>query len=297
MSRLADEIRRIREANRDIAGLACHIADLRLDAFTPDRAHEHQNWVRQQRLWAEDRLRTLHQRIDLRKRHLKRFTGHARGIVNQVLIEREHQLEMQVRIVQQIGDTIAWRMLRADARLLAALYAERTHHLPLGTGIGGPLLVARKPRESGDFYVIENDLTRVLGQGDLTAVWAKREWTRPLYLEVKTRGVWEEYDTAELGVSAIEIDSPVDREMYADFCRIAGLKDPPPDVVMRHDERQEQGMLAGGEIMLRVTEHRAPDLPAASGHVWRTIGNVLTRALRDGSSYDLIERGLGVAAV
>ena len=121
MSRLADEIRKIREANKDIAGLACHIADLRLDAFTPDRAHEHQNWVRQQRLWAEHRLRILHQRIDLRKKRLKRFTGPSRGIVNQALIERERQLEMQVRILQQIGDTIAWRMLRADVRLLAAL--------------------------------------------------------------------------------------------------------------------------------------------------------------------------------
>jgi len=247
MSRLAAEVKKITEANRDIASLACHIGDLRSAAFTPERAHEHQDWVRRQRLWAEHRLRTVRARIALRKKRLKRFTGPTRGIANNVLAERERQLEIQVRILQQIGDTIAWRVLRADARLLAALYAPRTHHLPLGTGIGGPFLVARKPRESGEFNVIENDLTRVLGQGDLTAVWATREWTRPLYLEVKTRGVWEENNTAELGVSAIEIDSPVDREMYTNFCRIAGLRDPPPEVVMRHDARQEQGMLAGGQ--------------------------------------------------
>src|SRR5206468_819073 len=87
------------------------------------------------------------------------------------------------------------------------------------------------------------------------------------------------------------------QEMYADFCRIAELKDPPSETVVRHDERQEEGMLEGAEIMLRVTEQRVPDLPAGIPDVWRTIANVLTRALRDGSSYDLIERGLGVMAV
>ena len=297
MSRLADEIRKIKAANRDIAGLACHIGDLPLADFTPHIAHQHQDWVRRQRLWTEHRLRTVRARNTLRKKRLKRFTGPSRGIVNQVFAERQRQLEIQVRILQQIGDTIAWRVLRGDARLFAALYAPRPHHLPLGTGIGGPILVARKPRESGEFYVIENDLTRVLGQGDLTAVWANREWSRPLYLEVKTRGEWVEGGTAELFVSAIEIDSPVDREMYAQYCQIAGLDDPPPEIAFRPNDHQIEGMLVGGEVMLRVTEQRTPDLPAATSRVWRTIDNVLVRALRDGASYDLIERGLGVAAV
>src|ERR1051326_6163563 len=297
MSRLADELRKIKAANRDIAGLACFIADLDPADFTAEVAHVHHDWVRRQRLWAEYRLRTIRARGSSRKKRLKGFTGPARGIVNRVLAERERQLGSQVRILQQIGDTIAWRALRGDARLFAALYAPRPHQLPLGTGIGGPLMVARKPRESGEFYVIENDLTRVLGQGDLTAAWAKREWHRPLYLEVKTRGEWMEGATAELFVTAIEIDSPVDRDMYAEYCRIAGLEDPPPGLQFRHDEDQVEGMLVGGEVMLRVTEQRPPDLPAGSSQVWRAIRNVLERALSDGASYDLIERGLGVAAV
>jgi hypothetical protein len=56
-------------------------------------------------------------------------------------------------------------------------------------------------------------------------------------------------------------------------------------------------MLVGGEVMLRVTEQRAQNLPTSNPHVWRAMGNVLVRAMRDGSSYDLIERGVAVAAV
>jgi len=68
---------------------------------------------------------------------------------------------------------------RQDARIISPSFREQTHQCHIAEGLGGPAEIARQAMNSGKFFVIENDLTRCVGLGDLTVVFADRYWTRP----------------------------------------------------------------------------------------------------------------------
>ncbi len=83
---------------------------------------------------------------------------------------RERALVLGRHLLRQVADAFAWVVLRQDARVILPLYREQTHELPRREGLGGPAEIARQAMKSGKFFVIENDLTRCLGLGDLTVV-------------------------------------------------------------------------------------------------------------------------------
>jgi len=107
-----------------------------------------------------------------------------------MLQERDRALTLRRLLLRQIADAFVWHVLRLDARVILPLYREQTHSLPRREGLGGPAELARRAMQSGELFVFENDLTRCLGVGDLTVVFATRPWTHPLTYEVKSSWPW-----------------------------------------------------------------------------------------------------------
>jgi hypothetical protein len=158
-------------------------------------------------------------------------------------------------------------------------------------------MLAHRAHDSGKFLAIENDLSRCLGLGDLTVVPVGQPWARPLVLEVKTSGEVREGAMLGISVIALKFDTPVDVALYDDFCRTLGLKDPPPGARIREVEHQTKEMLSRGDMLLAATERRLLALPSQSSKTWRTIANVLHRAIREGECFDIVEKGVAVLAV
>lgn len=65
-------------------------------------------------------------------------------------------------ILRQLGDAVAWAILRSDARIIRPLFAKRTHFLSEGPGLVGPVQLIISAHELGQFLVIDNDVTRCL---------------------------------------------------------------------------------------------------------------------------------------
>ncbi len=231
MRRQGHVIEAVRQTNRETANSSCAMFDSVGRALSPSHLQGAQDGLRRQLLWVEDAIRSLRWRNGRRAMRWQRVLAQDpknRGLQKKhqaLLSTRLIVLQTQRRILRQIGDGLAWLILGEDPRLLALLYGERTHMLPQGLGLGGPMMLARKAHDSGKYYVLENDLTRCLGMGDLTVVPADRGWIRPLSLEIKSKGQWKEGAEVKIGAIAIEYDHPVDAELYRDVRGTVGLKD------------------------------------------------------------------------
>lgn len=183
---LQADIEKIRQDNRSTAQLACAYMDLvQRTGLKPADLLDMQTGLRRDLLWVEDRLRTTRARAkELRRRLVARMkSGRAsRDAVLEhmaALRTRDKVLVLRRMILRQVADAFAWVVLRQDARLILPLYREQTHQLPRGEGLSGPAELGRRAMGSGEFFVVENDLTRCLGVGDLTVVFASRPLAAP----------------------------------------------------------------------------------------------------------------------
>jgi hypothetical protein len=291
------EVDRLRKLNRETATMACGYFDAVLRAgLTPARLSDPQNGLRKDLLAVESQLREV-------GGSLKRLQGGARRTAAQQAIV-EHKALLKVltlrrRLLRQIADGFAWIVLRHDSRLILPLYQEQPHHLPQGPGLGGPAELARRAMESGEFLVIENDLTRCVGVGDLTVVFANRPWSRPLSLEVKSSAPegWRVGGHLHLEVIGVHSDDPLHVELEKEFEHTLGLADLPAGVKSREKPAQTEGQLSAAKLLVAVSGAPGQWLPAMTRRVWKTVATVVSRALAEGSSYDLAERGVAFLAM
>src|SRR6266540_2039348 len=181
--RLSAQIDDLRKLNRSTSEHACAYLDLVQRAgWKPADVSDMQSALRRDLLWVESRLRTVRGRGKVLRRRLAARANRVPASRDAVLQHmemlgvRERVLVLRRLLLRQIADAFAWLVLRMDARLILPLYREQTHQLPRGEGLGGPAELARRAMRSGEFLVIENDLTRCLGIGDLTVVFADRPW-------------------------------------------------------------------------------------------------------------------------
>lgn len=207
MRRLATEIEEIHQGNRRTAEYGCAVMDeVRRSGLTPAILRDAQDGLRRDLLGTENQLREARRHAMGEKHRLSTSaksdsTSREAALKHtQLLDARERALVMRRRMLRQIADGFAWLVLDQDPRLIIPLFEEQTHQLPPREGVGGPAEIARKAHDSGHFFVIENDLTRCLGTGDLTVVFADRHWRQPLAIEVKSsaRPAWREGGQLEL---------------------------------------------------------------------------------------------------
>ena len=244
------------------------------------------------------RAKDLRRRLTARAKHVP---GSRDSVLKRVetLRVRERVLVLRRLLLRQIADAFAWLVLRLDARLILPLYREQTHQLPRGAGLSGPAELARRAMKSGEFLVIENDLTRCLGVGDLTVVFAARPWKHPISYEVKSsaRPAWRL--GAELQIEAIAAVSndPADVQLHERFTAATGFGDLPVTMRSREQPAQTAEQLSAAELVRAAKRVVGQRLSGPSPRAWKTLGTVLARGLADGASYDIAERGIVFIAI
>lgn len=212
---------------------------------------------------------------------------------------RERALNNSRAILRQIGDAFAWLVLRADPSLIVPLSVPRNHHLPLEVGLVGPIRLMDSAHATGKFLVIDNDLTRCLGIGDLTVVRSDGRWVRPLPIEVKTSGEFKAGARLNVDVITAVSDHPIDAELFNEFRSILQLRDPPatPARPSRNAEAQTEEIIRHSQILGMVTGRLRERAPPPKQSLWPGIKNVLNNALTTGACFDLLDEGIIAAAV
>ncbi|HST57684.1 MAG TPA: hypothetical protein VLK84_03280 [Longimicrobium sp.] len=299
-------MRAAQEQERLIDGLSVQVSEMGvwvIDQFRKSLSPEHlaavQDFVRSGLLNVERRIRDLRRRTPRKKRYQAECreadaaTRRRIGEHNDHARRRDRALITHRNILRQIGDACAWVVLRENARIISVLFDEtKQHHLAEGIGLAGPLELAQRAHRSGEFYVIENDLTRCLGTGDITVVRTNGRWLRPLTLEVKSTGEFRE--GAMLGVHLVTAssDSPVDEMLLGDFVRILNMEVREGTQIPRNAIRQSKELLTRSELMLALTTTRATQLGQPTRALWQSLQEVLDEAGERGFAFREVESGV-----
>ncbi|MBI3892751.1 MAG: hypothetical protein HY303_14610 [Candidatus Wallbacteria bacterium] len=302
--RLEAQLASVNDHTERAAELGCAHADmLRRSGLSPATLDEVQTALRRQMLWVEKRVRELRRRKAGRSKRIKDrvrreplladLARRHRDLVKQL----EGALQLQRAVLRQTADSYAWLALGEDPLVILPLYVRQTHQLPQGLGLGAPAELARRFHAVGTLFAVENDLTRCLGVGDLTVVFAHRPWRNPLVLEVKASGEWKEGGIAEIGIMTAHSDAPEDVALYDEVSRIIGEQVTPQRVHRLERQDQIDRVLSHTRYLASIAGGAGPRLPGPSARVWRTLQSVTLRALADGASYDLSEPGVAFLAL
>lgn len=299
---LRAEIDAIRDDTVRTAEAGCELADLGIGWVTPDRLQSAQDGLRGQIKWVEARLRETRAGTrpvfpspidgENRARYGERREEHRR-----LLALRDDQLRLQRLVLRQIGDTHAWIVLCQDPRVIQPLHSEQTAHLPDGVGLAGVVALAMKAHQSGNFFVIENDLTRCIGIGDLTVVPVGVRWRVPLSVEVKASGNVADGEQVGIGATIPVSENADHKSLFEEFCRTVGLAPVPEDVRVASKEKQIATLTSRSELLLTTLSRPGTELRGPSSQMWRAVDAVLSDALEVGQASRTVEPGVTVIAV
>lgn len=262
----------------------------------------------QEALWAyvadtERELQKLGRR-DKRRREwwartprLGREAAERRRLHLEQMGRRRAVLEERRQILRCIGDACAWIVLRADPSTIHPLYArDRTHFLAVDDlGVIGPRSVMQQAHASGDFLVLNTDLTRCLGVGDLVVVPADGGWLRPLVFEVKTRMEGEDhFATWLIGARPV---LPQEVETLARFSGATGFEVHDPFSLRDREKRQTDEIQEGTRRILRHWMRIENVLDTSCEDHWAKVESVLSGARRAGAACEIAEDGVAYAAI
>lgn len=307
MQALKRRIRLLKEERERAALLSCRLIDAFIADVTPQLLNGVQDALRVGLLEVEARIRLWDATSAVRRKKIKSLKARRGGGSPAIGEHLEHRaayrrlLEEFRQQFRQFGDAVAWIALRHDSRIIVPLFALRTHHLSAGVGIAGPVQVISDGNKSGDFLVLDNDLTRCLGMGDITVLRADpAEASLPLSLELKSS-----LNGSELGEGAaitISFAGPVYSEkshskLHADFATALEMNAGTPPGTSPSASRQLTQMESRAAMLLRVVGDRPRDTLGVQREHSKSIRNVVDRALFSGSAYDIPEKGLAFLSV
>ena len=301
---MRDHIQREQKYNEQLARLVCGAADLLERDITPEALQEFQDALRSELIAVEARLRVVRRRKDRRAARLGRANERSPQLTQKIadyvrLAQiREAVLINRRDLLKQCGDACAWLVLGGDPRLILPLFsASRTHNQSAGIGLAGPIQLMHQAHASGKFLVVDNDLTRCLGIGDLTVVRANGRWIRPLAVEVKTKGRLEKGAMVELDMITSHSDHPLDQSLFDDFSRWVQAKERVQPRITRRVERQSKEIQERADLLVRVTEGPKSVMPLAERSLWKAMENLLAKAQHVGRACDRVEEGVAFIAV
>lgn len=177
--------------NRRIALAACLFVDGFRQNATPANLQDAQDFIRLGLLDTRSRLRTDEARRPQRRNRFAARRAREASLARHMkehldLLEaRVQTLERRRTILRSAADGLAWIALSHQPSAIPRLFRPQTHDLPEQRGLIGPLLVQHAAHRSGRFLVLENDLTRCLGLGDLTVISIDARDVPPISIEVK----------------------------------------------------------------------------------------------------------------
>jgi hypothetical protein len=300
----------LRTEARNVARIGCSSVDVLRQARGADRTQVLdivQLHLRASLMEAEEALREWRDRAPRRQECIKRYRRRRQGgspLIGQHLaaaVKLETALGEHRQRVRQLGDGLAWTLLREDPRIIFPLFAERTHHLTPSTGLAGATQVITDVHKGGELLAIDNDLTRCLGSGDLTVVPADGRWSLPLSVELKTLDVPEGLEVGTpvtVNMSAPVSSDPMHEALHAAFSRtvnanVGRIGSTQP---REGDARQEAEMTKQAELLMSSLVRR-PESIESERSLWKSMRNVLDRASQMGSAYDVPEGGIAFVAV
>jgi hypothetical protein len=304
MFRLQSQIERERAYNRRLAWIGCNAGDWLRQGPTPEKLQGFQDAIRQEILAVEERIRRVGARKNRRAERLGRARTHPpefhRKLDDYTTLAKNREYILQTRraILRQCGDACAWSVLRTDPRLILPLFSgSRTHHLSSGIGLVGPIQIMSWAHDSGQFLVVENDLTRCMGIGDLTVVRADGRWMHPLPIEVKSKGEFAEGAFVEVDLITAYSNHPLDQGLFDAFSRLLDLKERENPRITPKIERQTREIQERSEIFLKVTGGNKDVMPFSDRSLWKAMENILAKAQYGGYSYDSVEDGIAFVAI
>ena len=232
MKALRRRIERLRVQIVATARATCDVADAMHLGVTPALLEEAQVHLRMQVLAVEAESGTWEARRKRRRARLRAYRAKFGpsvliGVHLELCSAYADELKRERQVLRQAGDTLAWLVLRCDSSIIAPLYAPRTHRLNAGVGLAGPMMILERAHASERFLVIDNDLTRCLGQGDLTIVRADGRWTAPLCLECFSNDPGEplrEGLEVSVNLAGAVADHPDHTGLHRDFAEALGLR-------------------------------------------------------------------------
>lgn len=298
MSRLGD----LQKEKRETADAGCRVSEHFRRNMRPDLFEQLQYNIRIDLLNVEERICAWEDRRARRKRAIDRFRkryGPSKAIGEHLRAVELYADELRAlrSIFRQIGDAFAWLLLRTDPRIIAPLFAERTHHLTPGRGLVAVAQMIQDTHATGQFFAIDNDLTRCLGDGDVTVVRAGKPWSLPLTLELKTPESEVDESAGEVTVNftAALSGHPDQAKLHEELAAAIGLSEgvkgrPPSSLV-----KQAEGMEQRAKLLFALTRPK-PQL-RRDRSLWPSIQAIVHRAEMFGSSYDEPEPGIVYAAV
>jgi hypothetical protein len=159
----------------------------------------------------------------------------------------------------------------------------------------GPQSIIRQAHDSGRFYVLDTDLTRCLGIGDLVAVPAHDLWVRPLVYEVKTKAADDE--RVAIWLVGAKPTTLVDALAQGEFCDVLGLTQEPEQPLRTREQRQLEEVKSGTYRINDLWKRLIRVLREPGYDHWATIASVLSRAEENLIAFTQAERGVVYAAV
>ncbi|MBC7791895.1 MAG: hypothetical protein H7Z74_18260, partial [Anaerolineae bacterium] len=306
MKGLGRQYWRLRDERHKAAILACRLADAFNSSATPELLDKAQHAIRAGLLDIENRLRSWRNRNQRRPRKIKALRIRAGGgsslIGDHIALcgAHEESLEEFRQLLRQCGDALAWTLLSFDPRRIFPLYGTRTHHLNTGVGIAAATHVIIEAHKTGKFLVLDNDLTRCIGIGDLTIFRADaRRQELPYSLELKARLQGVEFIAgAEVSVDfgGTVFENSSQAQLHADFVQVLGLKIGAEEGSSPQSTPQLVEMYNRAHLLVEVLGGQRENLSANTEH-WRSLTNVLNRAMQSDAAYDIPEPGIAIMAV
>lgn len=301
MKGLRAAIRRYDRESLTLLQEACDALDRLRDDLTPAAVKSLQDGLRGVLAVTEERLACLSARRKRRRSRLtRRRVERNRSILgphNDLLQTREALVGRRRDALRQIADALMWLVLRGDKRIIGLLYdGSRSHRLPSENAMLGQLVIEEQLGELPDVFVLDNDLSRVLGFGDLTVVRAAPAPLRPLPLEVRTRGDVQK-DGARIEIHTVLTDVPFDDELLQLIGTAIQLDEGPGPAEGSRKARQLSEISDRTERLFRIQRDRRPGLPAPDPvHRGSLLAVIQTAGVR-GQAFDIPEAGLAYAAV
>jgi hypothetical protein len=289
------------------ASLGVQLTDALAHDLTPELLDKIQDSLRIGLVDIESRLREWRDREGRRKQKilsLRARTGTSSPVIGEHLkvCEAYETKLLEFRsLLRQLGDAVAWILLRCDPRVIAPLFAPRHHFLSLDAGIVGPTQLIGQAHRSGRFLVLDNDLTRCVGAGDITVLPADRSnHTLPLSLEVKTKVHGDKLEEGvQMSVDVLGVVSNVSEHaaLHKEFGEVLAMNDgTSPHRVGRPVTTQESKMKDQAELLLRMMS-REREVLAPTRMNWSSLQNVIDKTLQGGSAYDIPENGIAIVGV
>ena len=193
MEALDRVVEKLDQQNQKVAHVCCLFVDEFKRDRSPSNLQEAQDFIRLGLQDARDQLRTQRGRGQRRSTH---FSARARrdsrlGRLVHAHVERLAGrltlLERRRKILRASADALAWIALANVPAAIPRLFKPQTHDISDERGLIGHVAIQQAAHDSGRFLVLENDLTRCLGLGDLTILSLEAPDLPPISVEVKTR--------------------------------------------------------------------------------------------------------------